>query len=170
MILKDPVALRWKDRSLWAHGNGSLLEVSLSALLCSKTCPGAKILEAQDLAQRWRAENRAVISGFHTPVEKECLRTFLRGPQHIVICPARGLDPFQLPADWQPKFTRGELLIVSPFDSSVRRPTKETAEIRTRLVLSLAQSKTIIHASPGGFLSRLIASDQLSQSFAVSKA
>jgi hypothetical protein len=87
-----------------------------------------------------------------------------------VICPARGLDPFQLPAEWQQKFKRDELLIVSPFDSSIRRPTKETAEIRTRLVLSLAQSKTIIHASPGGFLSRLIASDQLSQSFAVSKA
>jgi hypothetical protein len=57
-------------------------------------------MEAMDLAQRWRAENRAVISGFHTPVERECLRIFLRGSQPVVICPARGLDPFQLPADW----------------------------------------------------------------------
>jgi hypothetical protein len=75
-----------------------------------------------------------------------------------------------LPPDWQQKFTRGELLIVSPLDSSIRRPTRETAEIRTRLVLSLAQSKTIIHASPGGFLSKLISSDQLNRPFAVSKA
>jgi predicted Rossmann fold nucleotide-binding protein DprA/Smf involved in DNA uptake len=140
---------------LWFHGNDVLLDEPLSALLCSGTCPGAKILEAQDLAQRWRAENRAVISGFHTPVEKECLRTFLRGPQHVVICPARGVDPFQLPSEWQIKFKRNELLIVSPFDSSVSRPTKETCEIRNCLVLGLATDYTIIHASPNGSLSKL---------------
>ena len=155
MILKHPTTLHWKDRSFLAHGNGALLQQPLSALLCSNACPGARILEAMDLAQRWRAENRAVISGFHTAVEKECLRIFLRGPQHIVICPARGLDPFQLPSEWQTKFDRKELLIVSPFDSSIRRPTKETAEVRTRLVLSLAQDHTIIHATKSGLIDRL---------------
>ena len=158
MLLRQPASIQHQARGLWCHRNRELLKERLHGILCSKACPGEKIIEAIDLAQRWRAENRAVISGFHTPVEKECLRIFLRGPQRIVICPARGLDPFQVPPDWQQKFKRGELLIVSPFDSSIRRPTKETAEIRTRLVLSLAQSKTIIHASPGGSLSRLAAS------------
>jgi predicted Rossmann fold nucleotide-binding protein DprA/Smf involved in DNA uptake len=158
MLLRQPALIQHHGRKLWCHGNRELLNERLHAILCSKACPGEKIIEAIDLAQRWRAENRAVISGFHTPVEKECLRIFLRGPQGIVICPARGLDPFQVPPDWQQKFKHGALLIVSPFDSSIRRPTKETAEIRTRLVLSLAQSKTIIHAFPGGSLSRLAAS------------
>lgn len=155
MLLRNPAGITHRGRKLWTHGNTELLKEPPHALLCSRACPGEKIIEAIDLAQRWRAENHVVISGFHTPVEKECLRIFLRGPQRIVICPARGLDPFQLPVEWQQKFKRGELLIVSAFDSSIRRPTKETAEIRTRLVLSLAQSETIIHASPGGFLSRL---------------
>ena len=163
MILKDPVALRWKDRSLWAHGNGSLLEVPLSALLCSKTCPGSRILEAIDLAKLWRSENRGVISGFHAPVEQECLRIFLQGPQHIVVCPARGLDPFHLPTEWQIKFDRHELLIISPFDSSIRRPTKETAEARTRLVLNLATDHTIIYATSGGLLERLTAQTHASK-------
>jgi predicted Rossmann fold nucleotide-binding protein DprA/Smf involved in DNA uptake len=158
MLLRQPASIQHRGRKLWCHGNRELLNERLHAVLCSKACPGEKIIEAIDLAQRWRDENRSVISGFHTPVEKECLRIFLRGPQRIVICPARGLDPFQLPAEWQQKFKRGELVIVSPFDSSIRRPTKETAETRTRLVLSLAQSKTIIHASPDGSLSRLAAS------------
>lgn len=127
----------------------------LSALLCSKTCPGRKILEAIDLAKLWRSENRAVISGFHTSVEKECLRTFLRGPQHIVICAARGIDPFQLPSDWQTKYQRRELLIISQFAASIRRPTKETAEIRNRLVVDLATNITIIHATHGGLLHQL---------------
>src|ERR1039457_1614408 len=146
VTLRNPARVRRKGRSLWFHGNSSLLDEPLGALLCSNRCPGEKILQAMDLAQNWRSENRAVISGFHTPVEKECLRTFLRGPQHIVVCPARGLDPFQLPTEWQAKFDRGELLILSPFDSSIRRPTKETAEARNCVELQLATSKTIIHA------------------------
>jgi predicted Rossmann fold nucleotide-binding protein DprA/Smf involved in DNA uptake len=155
VLLCKPAVIDWQGRTLWSHGNAELLDQPLDALLCSKACPGAKVIEAMDLAQRWRAENRAVISGFHTLVEKECLRVFLRGPQSIVICPARGLDPFQLPVEWQTKFQRGELLLVSLFDSAIRRPTRETAETRTRLVLALAQRHAIIHATPGGLLDRL---------------
>ncbi len=155
MLLRDPAVIERKGQTLWSHGNADLLDQPLDALLCSRACPGAKIIEAMDLAQRWRFENRAVISGFHTPVEKECLRIFLRGPQPLVICPARGLDPFQLPAEWGSKFKREELLILSPFDSAIRRPTKETAELRNRLVIDLATRHTIIYATPGGVLGRL---------------
>lgn len=155
MHLRNPSAITWQAQRLWAHGNIQLLDKPLDALLCSRACPGARIIEAMDLAQRWRTENRAVISGFHTPVEKECLRIFLNGPQPIVICPARGLDPFQLPSDWQKKFERNELLIISLFDSNTRRPTRETAERRTSLVFALATRRTIIHATPGGLLDQL---------------
>ena len=155
MLLRAPAATKLGEWKLSYHGNASLLDAPLNALLCSRACPGEIILEAVDLAQRGRAENRGVISGFHTPVEKECLRAFLRGPQQIVVCPARGIEPFQLPSDWQTKFDRGELLIVSPFGSSVRRPTKETAEVRNRLVVDLATNLTIIHASAGGGLDQL---------------
>jgi predicted Rossmann fold nucleotide-binding protein DprA/Smf involved in DNA uptake len=163
MLLRQPASIQHNGRQLWCYGNPKLLDEPLHAVLCSRACPGDKIIEAIDLAQRWRAENRAVISGFHTPVEKECLRIFLRGPQPIVICPARGIYPFLLQAKWQQKFARGELSIISLFDSSVRRPTKETAELRTRLVLSFAQSKTIIYASPHGALSRILAEKPLLQ-------
>jgi predicted Rossmann fold nucleotide-binding protein DprA/Smf involved in DNA uptake len=155
MLLHKPATIDCKGRTLWSHGNAALLQQPLDALLCSRACPGAKIIEAMDLAQRWRAENRAIISGFHTSVEKECLRIFLRGPQPIIICPARGVEPFQLPSDWQTKYDRGELLIISPFDSLTRRPTKETAEIRNRLVVDVATDVTIIYASPGGQLEQL---------------
>jgi predicted Rossmann fold nucleotide-binding protein DprA/Smf involved in DNA uptake len=161
VLLRKPAVIDWRGRTLWSHGNAALLDQPLDALLCSKTCPGTKIIEAMDLAQRWRAENRSVISGFHTPVEKECLRIFLRGPQPIVVCPARGLDPFQLHGDWEAKFQRGELLLVSLFDFNIRRPTRETAETRTRLVLALATRHTVIHATPGGLLDQLEKTENL---------
>jgi hypothetical protein len=155
ILLKTPGTIYYNGNQLWCHGNRELLNKPLHALLCSKACAGGKIIEAIDLAQRWRAENRAVISAFHTLVEKECLRIFLRGPQSIVICPARRVDPFLLPSDWKEKFNCGDILIVSPFDSSIRRPTKETAEIRNRLVVDVATDVTIIHASPEGHLEQL---------------
>ncbi len=155
MLIRNPAKVQWQGQRLWTHGNARLLDQPLDALLCSKACPGPQIIAAMDLAQRWRTENRAVIGGFHTPVEKECLRIFLRGPQPVVICPARGLDPFQLPADWRTKFQRNELLIVSLFDRSVRRPTRETAEARTRLIFVLAARHTIVHATPGGLLDQI---------------
>jgi hypothetical protein len=46
---------------------------------------------------------------------------------------------------------------VSPFNSSIRRPTEETAEARTHLVLDLATEHTIIYATPNGLLDRLAA-------------
>jgi hypothetical protein len=62
MILKNPAALNWKGRKLWSHGNAELLREPLSAVLCSKACPGAKVLEAIDLAQQSRSEKTALSS------------------------------------------------------------------------------------------------------------
>jgi predicted Rossmann fold nucleotide-binding protein DprA/Smf involved in DNA uptake len=155
MILRNPGVVQRGGRKLWFQGNAVILDEPLHAVLCSRACPGANIIEALDLAQQWRAENRPVISGFHTPVEKECLRIFLRGPQHLVICPARGIDPFQLPADWEMKYQHGELLILSPFPAAIRRAARDIADARNELVFALSANVHIIYASPGGHLETL---------------
>ncbi len=90
MILRNPSMLDRSSRKLSFHGNNRLLDKPLNALLCSRACPGAKIIEAMDLAQRWRGEIRAVISGFQTAVEKEGLRIFRA---------ARSPSSFAPPAD-----------------------------------------------------------------------
>ena len=66
------------------------------------------------------------------------------------------------------KFKRDELLIISPFDSSIRRPTRQTAEIRNKLVVDVATDVTIIHASPGGHLDQLTSSSTSSSMFSPS--
>jgi len=65
--------------TLYAIGNVDILRQPLTALFCSNKCPGSAILRALDFAAQLRDANRAVISGFHTPVEKECLAILLRG-------------------------------------------------------------------------------------------
>jgi hypothetical protein len=60
VLLRKPAMIGRQGRTLWLHGNAALLDQPLDALLCSKVCPGVKIIEAMDLAQRWRAEKTAL--------------------------------------------------------------------------------------------------------------
>ena len=143
-------------------GNLRLLDEPLTALFCSRRCPGDVILKAYDLARAMRDAGVPVIGGFQTPMEKECLRLLLRGGQPVVVCPARGIDTMRVPRDWRPALGDGRLLVLSPFPAAVRRPTVEIAAQRNDLVADLAQRVLIAHAAPGGkteaFARRLAAS------------
>ena len=84
---------------LSALGNLDQLALPKTALFCSARCPGQAILAAYDQAARWRDAGRCIISGFHSPVEMECLQILLRGSQPVIICPARSLEEMRLPPD-----------------------------------------------------------------------
>jgi predicted Rossmann fold nucleotide-binding protein DprA/Smf involved in DNA uptake len=141
--------------TLFAIGNTKNLRQPLTALFCSNRCPGSAILRALDLATKLRDENRAVISGFHTPVEKECLAVLLRGKSPIVICPARSLDRYRIPAGWKSPLAEGRLLLLSPFPAGTHRATAETAQRRNEFVATLATETTVLYAAPGGRLEKL---------------
>ena len=140
---------------LWAVGSLDLLSVPKTALFCSKTCPGHAILKAMEQAQNWRGEGRCIISGFHSPIEKECLDILLRGVQPIIICPARGLEGMRLPKTWQEGIAAGRILLLSPFDFSQRRFTGALSEQRNRLVAALADKIYFVHVTPGGKIAQL---------------
>ncbi len=60
--------------ALQVIGPVALLARRKTALFCSARTPGDAILHAHDTAQRLRDRGMTVISGFHSPIEKECLR------------------------------------------------------------------------------------------------
>jgi predicted Rossmann fold nucleotide-binding protein DprA/Smf involved in DNA uptake len=95
-----------------------------------------------------------VVSGFHSPVEKECLRILLRGKQPIIICLARALGKIRLPSEWRVALESGRLLLLSRFEKS-RRADKDTARRRNELVAALSDEILIIHAEPGGAIERI---------------
>ena len=132
-----------------SKGNLQLLEEPLTALFCSSQCPGDLILKTYDLARSMRDGGIAVIGGFQTPMEKECLRLLLRGNQPVVICPARSIENMRVPRDWRGPLREGRLLVLSPFSETVRRATAETAAQRNELVASLATRVFITHAARG---------------------
>lgn len=140
-----------------ARGNVDILRGKTLAVFCSVRCPGSLIVRTLDLTAGLRAAGITVVSGFHAPVERECLRLLLRGEQPVVVCPAREIAGMRLPQEWHGPVVAGRLLLVAPFGAGERRVTAATAERRNRFVVALADAVLFIHASPGGRLEALCA-------------
>ncbi len=135
--------------TLTARGNLAILQQPALALFSSSQCPAALILRAHDLADQLRQQGRTVISGFHSPVERECLTTLLRGTQPLILCPARSIERWRIPLEYREPLQEGRLLLLSPFSPTQRRVTEETALTRNLVAAALAETVLIIHAAPG---------------------
>jgi len=141
--------------SLTALGNLDILSRPKLALFCSARCPGNAIVRAHDHAQALRKRDVTVISGFHSPMERECLRVFLRGTQSLIICPARSLDKMRLPTEWKKPLNDGRLLLLSPFPAACHRASAALAQKRNEFVAALADEVLFAHTAPGGQLDHL---------------
>ena len=141
--------------TLTAIGPVALLAHRRTALFCSARTPGDAILRAHDAARRMRDEGVTVISGFHSPIEKECLGILLRGKQPIIVCPARAIEAMRIAPDCRIAFDAGRVLYLSPFATEPRRVTKESAARRNEFVAALADEAYIPHVSPSGQTARI---------------
>ncbi|MFZ5834984.1 MAG: DNA-binding protein [Pseudomonadota bacterium] len=131
------------------------LSAPMSAFLCSKEAPGATILKAFDQAAAWRDAGRCVISGFHSPLEQQCLEILLRGKQPIVMALARGLGTLRLPVAQRKALDEGRLTIVSPFPVTEKRVSADLARQRNRFAAALAGEVVFGFVAPGGSLALL---------------
>lgn len=143
-----PAGISLSMESVHFLGDRAILLKPKLGLFCSVKCPGELISRTYDFAQRLRAENRTVISGFHSPMERECLRIFLNGPQHVIIVPARGL-PKRVPGVWRKPLDQRRLLIASPFPAEVDRATLALGEQRNAFVAASAEEVFIAFAAAG---------------------
>jgi len=143
-----------KDRALfpqiWALGDASILERPLLGFFCSVKCPGDLILRTYDLARSLRDAGVPIVSGFHSPIEKDCLELLLRGSQPIVICPARSIQNMRLDKNLKADIEKGRVLVLSPFEETVKRPTAQISERRNQFVGALAAAAFVAYAEPGG--------------------
>jgi predicted Rossmann fold nucleotide-binding protein DprA/Smf involved in DNA uptake len=132
-----------------ALGNLALLQSRPLALFCSIKCPGDVILRTYDLIRALRDAGIPMISGFHSPMEKECLTLLLRGRQPVIVCPARAIDRLRLPDAWNQALTESRLLILSPFTTQHRRVTAEASRTRNLFVAALADQILVAQAGAG---------------------
>jgi hypothetical protein len=150
--------VNWPDGlEVAAIGDTGLLRSEKVGLFSSIRCPGDLILAAYDYAKNLRDGGTTVISGFHSPVEKECLRILLRGSQPLIICPARSLANMRIPRELRPHIEKGRLLLLSPFSEKERRATSVLARERNGFVARIADKLCFIYAEPGGSVQALAA-------------
>lgn len=156
-VREEAAAYALGKGDLVCYGGATLPPGPKLALLCSVKCPGKLILETYDLCQRLRERGVTVISGFHSPMEQECLRILLRSPHPVIWCLARGMLR-QIPAkpvDCRPAVTEGRLLVISPFPDNVRHITANTAVVRNRFIAGMATAIVVAHAAPGSKIETL---------------
>jgi predicted Rossmann fold nucleotide-binding protein DprA/Smf involved in DNA uptake len=140
----DTGPLSWRQ----AIGDTALLDLPLVGLLCSIRLTGSAILGLYDLALALRNAGVPVIGGFHTPMERECLQILLRGKQPVVVCPARSMEKMRVPLSWRRPLTEGRLLALSSFEPGRRRSTAQQADLRNRMIVTLARSLIVGYAAP----------------------
>lgn len=136
-------------------GNLELLKLPKTAFLCSRKVPASVVLKCYDWAIEEREAGICVISGFHSQLEKDVFHYLLKGKQPIIIALARGIKKNLEPELIKP-LEEGRLLIITPFDRSVKRMSTDLAEVRNRLMIDLSDRVVIGFASTGGNLEKLI--------------
>jgi len=146
-------------------GETTLLTEPLLGFIASRECPGHVLLETLERVPEWVKAGRVIVSGFHSPLEQQVLRSLLRRQGRAVKLLARGFgDPR---ADYRPTLEEreplasGRMLIISAFANSVVRTTRATALARNRLVLALATDIVVPHFAAGSPLEALVAEYQL---------
>ncbi len=137
-------------------GNTKLLKLRKTAFLCSREIPASVVLKCYDWAISQRDQGNCIISGFHSKIEKDVFHYLLAGTQPVIMALARGMKE-KIETDLKAAVDAGRLLMVTPFENSVKRVTAATAEKRNRFMIELADEVVIGYAGKGGMLERLVA-------------
>lgn len=131
-----------------AIGNIGILQNKPLAIFSSSKCPGKVILQTYDLMKNIREAGITVISGFHSPMERECLNILLKGKQPIIFCPARSIDGMCIQTAYKKPLDEGRLLMLSPFTEKAKRISSERALERNRFIAAIGDSIFIPYAAP----------------------
>ena len=110
----------------------------------------------------WAKAGRVLVSGFHSPLERQVLRSLLRRQGRAVKVLARHLLPdrdYRPAAEEREPLAQGRLLIVSASPATETRTTRASALARNGLVLVLAREHWAPRIAPESPLTALRADD-----------
>ena len=136
-------------------GNKSILETHKTAFLCSRKCPSEVVIKSLDWAIEKKNTGQCVISGFHSRIEKDVFNILLKGSQPSILVLARGIKTYW-PEEIKTAVQQERLLVISPFEKNITRTTQETANVRNKYMIEIADEVYIPYYTPNGNLDKLI--------------
>lgn len=131
------------------QGDVRLLQGCKLALFCSVRCPGSILSKSFDLANGLRQNLVTVMSGFHSPVEKEWFELLQRSATPMISCPARALEKRRMTPEERSLLVQNRYLLLN-FGISEGRITRETAFQRNLCMAAAADLVFVAYAAPGG--------------------
>ena len=137
------------------QGNIEILKLSKTTFLCSRKIPASIVLKCYDWAIEQREAGNCIISGFHSQIERDVFHYLLKGTQPIIIAMARGI-PDKLPEKLKKPVDDGRILLISPFNKDIKKVTIETANIRNKMMIELADKVIIGFADPNWKLNQIL--------------
>ena len=127
-------------------GNKELLNWRKIGFLASRKISSSAILPTLDWAvEISKRADVAVVSGFHSRLEKDVLKFLLQGKCGIIIVLARGMYR-KLPKIYDAAMKENRLLVISLEKETVTRVSERTAHKRNKYVEKLADELRQIYS------------------------
>jgi len=136
-------------------GNMELMQLHKTAFVCSRKIPAGIVLKSYDWAIARREAGNCIMSGFQSPIEKDVFYFLMKGKQPVILVLARGMIS-EIPSKIRKAIDDERLLIISPFKDEIKRVTQETAMLRNRIMIELADEIFFPFIAPGGSLDKII--------------
>jgi len=115
-------------------GNTELLKMRKIGFLASRKISTLSILPTLDWALKIsKQKDIAIVSGFHSKMERDVLKILLQGECGIIVVLARGMYR-KLPKQYEVAMSQNRLLIISYEKESVTRVSEVTAHKRNDYV------------------------------------
>jgi predicted Rossmann fold nucleotide-binding protein DprA/Smf involved in DNA uptake len=130
-------------------GNIELLKLPKKAFLCSRKAPASAVLKCYDWATTMREQHRCVVSGFHSPIEKDVLHFLLKGKQLVILVLGRAMYK-QIPEEFILPLAENRLLIVSV--AAEPRQSEITADKRNQYIIDVSEEVVFGYVNPDGKL------------------
>lgn len=133
-------------------GNTSLLDRRKIGYFASGTIASLSVLPSLDWATEVaRREDVAIVSGFHSKMEREVLDFLLRGKCGIICVLARSIYK-KIPEKYREAYNAGRVLFIAPFNTSATMTSRHLCQQRNEYVDSISDSLVFSSLTPNSSL------------------
>lgn len=136
--------------ALYTLGNKHLLEREGLAIFCSgKSTPDIR-LKSLEFCRSITGTGYAIVSGFHSAVEKKCLRVLVDMKHPTIMCIVKPIGDFQPSKEQRVAIEEGKMLVISTAAAGSNPSGWEALMARDRLVAGIAKQVLFLYAHPQG--------------------
>lgn len=141
-------------------GNTSLLDRKKIGYFASSKIATLSVLPTLDWATEVaQHEDVAIVSGFHSKMEREVLDFLLRGKCGIVCVLARSIYK-KIPDKFREAYNSERVLFIAPFKTSATRTSRHLCQQRNEYVASISDELVFSSLTPRSSLFSLVTSNQ----------